>query len=90
MRQEATVKTLCGTTDWLKTKKGVQQGFLLSSCLFNLYTEHNMGNTKLNKLQVGIKVDRINTNNLKYTDDTTHGKNQRETKEPLNEGEGEE
>ena len=49
-----------------------------------------MGNTKLDKLQVGIKVDRRNTNNLKYADDTTHGKKQRETKEPLDEGEGEE
>ena len=33
--QEATVRTLYGTTDWLKIKKGVGQGCLLSRCLFN-------------------------------------------------------
>ena len=38
--QEATVKTLYGTTDWFKIKKGVQQGCLLSPCLFNLHAEH--------------------------------------------------
>ena len=40
--QEATVRTLYGTTDWFKIKKGVQQGCLLSPCLFNLYAEHIM------------------------------------------------
>ena len=31
--QEATVKTLYGTTDWFKIEKGVWQGCLLSLCL---------------------------------------------------------
>jgi len=31
--QEATVRTLYGTTDWFKIEKGVQQGYLLSICL---------------------------------------------------------
>ena len=31
--QEATVRTLYGTTDWFKIEKGVQQGYLLSSYL---------------------------------------------------------
>ena len=35
--EKATVKTLYGTTDWFKIKKGVQQSCLLSPCLFNLY-----------------------------------------------------
>ena len=39
--QEATVRTLYGTTDWFRTEKGVQS-CLLSPCLFNLYTEHIM------------------------------------------------
>ena len=36
--QEATVRTLYGTTDWFSIEKGVQQGCLLSPCLFNLYS----------------------------------------------------
>ena len=35
--QEATVRTLNGTTKWLKIEKGVLQSCVLSSCLFNLY-----------------------------------------------------
>ena len=53
--QEATVRTLYGTTDWLKIEKGVQQGCLLSPCLFNLYTEHILKNARLDELQAGIK-----------------------------------
>ena len=36
--QEATVRTRHATTDWLKIRKGVCQGSILSSGLFNLYT----------------------------------------------------
>ena len=48
--QEATVRALYGTTDWFKTEKGVQQGCLLSPCLFNLYVEHIMRNARLDEL----------------------------------------
>ena len=34
--QKATVKTLYGTTDWFRIEKEVQQGCLLSPCIFNL------------------------------------------------------
>ena len=44
--QEATVRTLYGTTDCFKIEKWVQQGCLLSPCLFNLYTEHIMRNPR--------------------------------------------
>ena len=33
--QEATVRTGHGTTDWFQIGKGVHQGCILSSCLFN-------------------------------------------------------
>ena len=69
--QEATVRTLYGTTDWFKIEKGVQQGCLLSPCLFNLYTEHIMRNARLDELQAGIKIGGRNINNLRYVDDTT-------------------
>ena len=34
--QEARVRTLHGTTDWFRIEKEVQQGCLLSPCIFNL------------------------------------------------------
>ena len=71
MGQEATVRTLYGTTDWFKIKKGVGQGCLLSPCFFNLYAEHIMRNTGLDELQSGIKIGGRNINNLRYADDTT-------------------
>ena len=69
--QEATVRTLYGTTDWFKIEKGAQQGCLLSPCLLNLYTEHIMRNVGLDELQAGIKIGRRNINNLRYADDPT-------------------
>ena len=69
--QEATVRTLSGTNDWFKIKKGVWQGCLLLPCLCNLYAEHIMRNARLDELQAGIKIDGRNINNLRYADDTT-------------------
>ena len=63
--QEATVRTLYGTTDWFKIGKGVQQGCLLSPCLFNLYPEHIMTNAGPEELvTAGIKIYRRNIQNL--------------------------
>ena len=45
--QEATVRTGHGTTDCFKVGKGVQLGCILSPCLFNLYAEYIMQNTRL-------------------------------------------
>ena len=66
--QEATVRTRHGT-DWFKIRKGVHQGCILSPCLFNLYAEYIMQNTRLDKAQAGIKT--TGRNNLRYADDTT-------------------
>ena len=43
-RQEATVRTRHGTTDWFQIGKAVHQGCILSSCLFNFYAEYIMQN----------------------------------------------
>ena len=40
--QEATLRTGHGTTDWFQIGKGVHRGSILSSCLFNLYSEFIM------------------------------------------------
>ena len=69
--QEATARILYGTDDWLGIEKGVQQGCLLLTCLFNLYAEHIMINARLDELQAGIKIGGRNINNLRYVDDTT-------------------
>ena len=69
--QEATVRTVHGTTDWFQIRKGVREGCILSTCLFNLYAEYIMGNAGLDIAQAGIKIAGKNTNNLTYADDTT-------------------
>ena len=40
--QEATVRTVHGTTDWSQIGKGECQSCILSPCLFNLYAEYIM------------------------------------------------
>ena len=47
--QEATVRIGPGTTDWFQIGKGVYQGCILSSCLFNLHAEYIMRNARLDK-----------------------------------------
>ena len=69
--QEATVRTGHGTTDQFQIGKGVRQGCILSSCLFNLYAECIMRNAGLEETQAGIKIARRNINNLRYADDAT-------------------
>ena len=69
--QEATVRTGQGTADWFQIRKGVRQGSVLLSCLFNLYAEYIMRNAELEKAQAGIKIARRNINNIRYADDTT-------------------
>ena len=54
-----------------QTGKGVPQGCILSSCLFNLYAEYTKWNAGLDEAQAEIKIARRNINNLRYADDTT-------------------
>ena len=62
---------LDGTMDCFQIGKGVRQGCILSSSLFNLYAEYVMQNTGLNEAQTGIKIAGRNISNLRYADDTT-------------------
>ena len=69
--KKPTVRIGHGTTDWFKTGKGVCQGCILSPCLFNLYAEYIMQNTRLDEWQAEIKIAGRNNNNFRYVDDTT-------------------
>ena len=60
-----------GTTDWFQIGKGVHEGYVLSPCLFNLYSENIMRKAGLEEAQAGIKIAQRNNNNLRYADDTT-------------------
>ena len=54
--QEATVRTGHGTTDWFQTGKRICQGYILSSCLLNLYAEYITQNARLDEAQTGIRL----------------------------------
>ena len=47
--QEATVRTVHGTTDWFQIGKGVCQNCIFSPCLFNFYAEYIMRNSGLGR-----------------------------------------
>ena len=66
--QEATVSTRHGTTDWFQIGKGVCQGCILPSCLFNLYAEYIRRNDGLDEAQVEIQIAGRSINNLRYAD----------------------
>ena len=65
--QEATVRTGHGTIDGLQIKKGVCQGCVWSTCLFNFYAEYVMLNVRLDEAQVGIKIAGSKTSDMKMT-----------------------
>ena len=84
--QEVTVRTEHATTDSFQIGKGVHQDCILSLCLFNLYAENIMRNSRLDEAQTGIKIARRNINNLRWHH--PYGRKQRPT-EPLDESERE-
>ena len=57
--------------DWFQIGKGVHQGCILSTCLFNFYAEYIMRYAGLDEAQTGIKFAGRNISNLRYADDTT-------------------
>ena len=56
--------------DWFQIGKGIHQGCILSTCLFNLYAEYIIQNARLDEAQAGIRIAGRNINNLRYADDT--------------------
>ena len=65
------VRTEHVATDWFQIGKGVRQGCILSPCLFILYAEYIMWNTRLDEAQAEIKNAWRNISNLRNEDDTT-------------------
>ena len=69
--QKAAFGTGRETTNWFYIGKRVRQGYMLSPCLFNFYTENIIGNARLYISQAGIKIAVRNINSLRYTDNIT-------------------
>ena len=69
-RSRSEVRIGYGTTDCVRIGKGVRQGCIVLSCLFNLYAEYIMRNTGLDESQAGFKIAGRNISNLRYADDT--------------------
>ena len=68
------------SNNWFKIGKGVYQSCILLLCLFNLHAEYITWNSGLDDSQVGFRIARGITNNLRYADNTTLKK---ETEEEL-------
>ena len=69
--QEATDRTGHGTTGGFQIGKGVHQGCILSTCIFNLYAEYIMRNAELDEAQAEIKIAGKSITNLRCVDDNT-------------------
>ena len=54
-----------------KFGKGVMSRLYIVTCLFNLHAKYIMINAWLDEAQAGIKIGGRNSNNLKYTNNTT-------------------
>ena len=57
--QKATVRTGHGTREWFQIGKGVHQGCILSTCLFNLYAEYIMRNAGLEEARLILPESRL-------------------------------
>ena len=85
--QEATVRTRHETRDWFQIGKGVRQGCILLPCLFNLFEEYIMQNSRLYEIQAKVKMAGINSNNLRYANDPTLMAENEELIQPFDESE---
>ena len=85
--QEARVRIRHRTKDWFKIGKGVCQGCILSPCLFNLYAEYIMRNTRWIKynLESWLPEEIAITQICRWHH--PYGRNRRRTKEHRDENE---
>jgi len=67
-KQQSAVRSAAGMTEWFKIGRGVRQGCILSSCLFNLYAEAAMREA-LKGYSQGFQIGGRVINNLRYADD---------------------
>ena len=65
--QEAIVRTGHGITDWFQIGKGICQGCILSTALFNLYAEYIVRNAGLEETQTGVKIAGRITSDMQMT-----------------------
>ena len=68
--QESNIRTEYGETSNIPIGKGVRQGFILSTLLFNIYAERIMRYV-LEKWDKGISIGGRKITNIRYADDTT-------------------
>ena len=85
--QEETCRTGCGTTDWFKIEERVCQGYVLSPCLFTLYTEYIILNGWLTSWNQDCREKYQQSQICRWHH--FNGRKWRGTKEPLDEGERE-
>ena len=66
--QEAAIRTGQETKDWFQIEKRLYQGWILSPCLFNLYTDYIMRNAGQDEAQAEIKINGISvTSDMQMT-----------------------
>ena len=69
--QEATVRTGHGTTDWFQKEKEYIKAVYCHPAYLTYMQSTSKRNAGLDEAQAGIKIAGRNTNNLRYTDNTT-------------------
>jgi len=80
--QEAAVRTEYGESELFEVRKVVRQGCILSSYLFNMYSEYIVRKVGFED-NIGIKIGGRTIYNLLYADDTTILAEEKEDMEKL-------
>ena len=85
--QESTVRTGHGTTDQFQIGKGVQQGCILSPCLFTLHAEYIMHGLDEMLGWMKHKLESRLPGEISVISDMQMTESERGTKKPLDESE---